>query len=101
MSGVIMPVWHGPTIQLWLVFLPSRIKNAESIEEEVTRLVCSDPIAVCEIPEALKYLATTKNLLQESPDLMYILYGHHVNPYNSVYFSRQYPSHPLTGSNMR
>ena len=76
------------------VFLPSRIK---SIEEEVTRLVCSDPIAVCEIPEALKYLATTKNLLQESPDLMYILVWSPVNPIQALsYFSRQYPSHPLT-----
>ncbi|XP_073835112.1 phosphatidylinositol 4-kinase III alpha isoform X2 [Musca autumnalis] len=79
------------------VFLPSRIKNAESIEEEVTRLVCSDPIAVCDIPEALKYLATTKNLLQESPDLMYILVWSPVNPIQALsYFSRQYPSHPLT-----
>lgn len=79
------------------VFLPSRIKNAESIEEEVTRLVCSDPIAVCEIPEALKYLATTKNLLHESPELMYILAWSPVNPIQALsYFSRQYPSHPLT-----
>ncbi|KAM7348854.1 phosphatidylinositol 4-kinase III alpha isoform 1-T1 [Cochliomyia hominivorax] len=79
------------------IFLPSRIKNAESIEEEITRLVCSDPIAVCEIPEALKYLATTKNLLQESPDLMYILVWSAVNPIQALsYFSRQYPSHPLT-----
>lgn len=79
------------------VFLPSRIKNAESIEEEVTRLVCADPIAVCEIPEALKYLATTKNLLHESHELMYMLAWSPVNPIQALaYFSRQYPSHPLT-----
>ncbi|ALC49915.1 PI4KIIIalpha [Drosophila busckii] len=79
------------------VFLPQRIKNAESIDEEVSRLVCSDPIAVCHIPEALKYLCTTKNLLQESPDLVYILSWSAVTPIQALsYFSRQYPSHPLT-----
>lgn len=96
-------VWRDYTRLAWAytptlaVFLPQRIKNAESIEEEVTRLVCADPIAVCEIPEALKYLCTTKNLLQESADLMYILAWSHVNPIQALaYFSRQYPSHPLT-----
>lgn len=79
------------------VFLPQRIKNADTIEEEVSRLVCSDPIAVCHIPEALKYLCTTKNLLQESPDLVYILSWSSVTPIQALsYFSRQYPSHPLT-----
>ncbi|XP_017062942.1 phosphatidylinositol 4-kinase alpha isoform X1 [Drosophila eugracilis] len=79
------------------VFLPQRIKNAEIIDEEVSRLVCSDPIAVCHIPEALKYLCTTKNLLQESPDLVYILSWSPVTPIHALaYFSRQYPSHPLT-----
>ncbi|KAH8303925.1 hypothetical protein KR044_012424, partial [Drosophila immigrans] len=79
------------------VFLPQRIKNAETIDEEVSRLVCSDPIAVCHIPEALKYLVTTKNLLQESPDLVYILSWSAVTPIQALsYFSRQYPSHPLT-----
>lgn len=79
------------------VFLPQRIKNADTIEEEVSRLVCSDPIAVCHIPEALKYLCTTKNLLQESPDLVYILSWSAVTPIQALsYFSRQYPSHPLT-----
>uniref|UniRef100_A0A1A9ULE3 Phosphatidylinositol 4-kinase alpha n=1 Tax=Glossina austeni TaxID=7395 RepID=A0A1A9ULE3_GLOAU len=79
------------------VFLPQRVKNTDSIEEEVTRLVCADPIAVCDIPEALKYLCTTKNLLQDSADLIYILIWAHVNPVQALaYFSRQYPSHPLT-----
>ncbi|XP_037935498.1 phosphatidylinositol 4-kinase alpha isoform X1 [Teleopsis dalmanni] len=98
-----MNVWRDYARLAWYynpslaVFLPQRIKNAESIEEEVTRLVCSDPVAVCHIPEALKYLCTTKNLLHESPDLMYILSWSHVNPIQALaYFSRQYPSHPLT-----
>lgn len=78
-------------------FLPQRIKNADIIEEEVTRLVSLDPVAVCHIPEALKYLCTTKNLLQDSADLMYVVSWAPVNPIQALsYFSRQYPSHPLT-----
>lgn len=57
---------YNPTLA---IFLPQRIRNAESIEEEVTRLVCSDPIAVSHIPEALKYLVTTKTLLAESAEV--------------------------------
>ncbi|EDW65723.2 LOW QUALITY PROTEIN: uncharacterized protein Dvir_GJ18746 [Drosophila virilis] len=84
------------------VFLPQRIKNAETIDEEVSRLVCSDPIAVCHIPEALKYLCTTKNLLQESPDLVYILSWSAVTPIQALsYFFPQYPSHPLTAQYAR
>ncbi|XP_067636083.1 phosphatidylinositol 4-kinase alpha isoform X2 [Eurosta solidaginis] len=79
------------------VFLPLRIKSAESIEEEVSRLVCADPIDVSHIPEALKYLCNTKNLLHESPALVYMLSWAPVNPIQALsYFSRQYPSHPLT-----
>lgn len=65
-------VWRDYTRLAWsynpalAIFLPQRIRNAESIEDEVTRLVCSDPIAVSYIPEALKYLVTTKTLLAES-----------------------------------
>ncbi|XP_055848789.1 phosphatidylinositol 4-kinase alpha isoform X1 [Episyrphus balteatus] len=98
-----MNVWRDYTRLAWsynpalAVFLPCRIKNSDSIEDEVTRLVCADPIAVAHIPEALKYLVTTKNLLQESPDLVYVLAWSAVNPIQALsYFSRQYPSHPLT-----
>lgn len=65
-------MWRDYTRLAWFynpslaIFLPQRIRNAESIEDEVTRLVCSDPIAVSHIPEALKYLVTTKTLLAES-----------------------------------
>lgn len=79
------------------IFLPQRIRNAESIEDEVARLVCSDPIAVSHIPEALKYLVTTKTLLAESHELVYMLTWAPVNPIQAMsYFSRQYPTHPLT-----
>lgn len=70
-------VWRDYTRLAWsynpalAIFLPQRIRNAESIEDEVTRLVCSDPIAVSHIPEALKYLVTTKTLLAESHEVKY------------------------------
>lgn len=70
-----LSLWRDYTRLAWFynpslaIFLPQRIKNAESIEDEVTRLVCSDPIAVSHIPEALKYLVTTKTLLAESHEV--------------------------------
>lgn len=96
-------IWRDYTRLAWsynpalAIFLPQRIRNAESIEEEVARLVCSQPIAVSHIPEALKYLVTTKNLLAEAPELNYILTWSQVSPIQALsYFSRQYPTHPLT-----
>lgn len=68
-------LWREYTRLAWAynpalaIFLPQRIRNAESIEDEVSRLVCSDPIAVSHIPEALKYLVTTKTLLAESHEV--------------------------------
>ncbi|XP_055374781.1 phosphatidylinositol 4-kinase alpha [Condylostylus longicornis] len=96
-------VWKDYTRLAWsynpalAIFLPQRIRNAESIEDEVARLITVDPISVSHIPEALKYLVTTKNLLNESPDLIYMLNWAPVNPIQALsYFSRQYPNHPLT-----
>lgn len=96
-------VWRDYTRLAWsynpslAIFLPQRIRNAESIEEEITRLVFSDPIAVSHIPEAIKYLVTTKTLLAESPDLVYMLTWAPVVPIQALsYFSRQHPTHPLT-----
>ncbi|XP_049538873.1 phosphatidylinositol 4-kinase alpha isoform X1 [Anopheles darlingi] len=96
-------VWRDFTRLAWsynpalAIFLPQRIRNAETIEDEVTRLVCSDPMAAVHIPEALKYLVTTRTVLNESPELVYMLTWAHVNPIQALsYFSRQYPSHPLT-----
>lgn len=68
-------VWRDYTRLAWAynpalaIFLPQRIRNAESIEDEVCRLVCGEPIAVAHIPEALKYLVTTKTLLAESHEV--------------------------------
>ncbi|XP_041781810.1 phosphatidylinositol 4-kinase alpha isoform X2 [Anopheles merus] len=96
-------VWRDFTRLAWsynpalAVFLPQRIRNAETIEDEVTRLVCSDPMAAVHIPEALKYLVTTKTVLNEAPELVYMLTWARVNPIQALsYFSRQYPTHPLT-----
>lgn len=96
-------VWREYTRLAWAyspalaIFLPQRIRNAESIEDEVNRLVCSDPIAVAHIPEALKFLVTTKTLLAESHELVYMLSWAPVGPIQALsYFSRQYPTHPLS-----
>ena len=95
--------WRDFTHLAWLynpalaIYLPQRIKNAEIIDDEVTRLVCSEPIAVAHIPQALKYLITTKTLLNETPELVYILIWAKIGPIHALsYFSRQYPSHPIT-----
>lgn len=70
-----LSLWRDYTRLAWFynpalaIFLPQRIRNAESIEDEVTRLVCADPIAVSHIPEAIKYLVTTKTLLAESHEV--------------------------------
>lgn len=74
-----LSTWRDYTRLAWsynpalAIFLPQRIRNAESIEDEVTRLVCLDPIAVSHIPEALKYLVTTKTLLAESHEVTFHL----------------------------
>lgn len=70
-----LSLWRDYTRLAWFynpslaIYLPQRIRNAESIEDEVTRLICSDPISVSHIPEALKYLVTTKTLLGESHEV--------------------------------
>lgn len=72
-----LSLWRDYTRLAWAynpslaIYLPQRIRNAESIEDEVTRLVCADPIAVSHISEALKYLVTTKTLLAESHEVTY------------------------------
>lgn len=54
-------------------------------------------MAVAHIPEANKYLVTTKALLNEASELAYILIWAKTVPIQALsYFSRQYPTHPLT-----
>ena len=96
-------VWKEFTQLAWsynpalAVFLSQRITNVESIDDEVAKLVLADPMAVTHIPDALKYLVTTKNLLADSSQLNYMLTWSKVEPIQALaYFSRQYPTHPLT-----
>lgn len=96
-------VWKEFTHLAWsynpslAVFLPQRITNAEVIEDEVSKLVLADPMSVAHIPEALKHLVTTKTLLADSSQLNHILTWAKIEPIQALaYFSRQYPTHPLT-----
>ncbi|KAL0867906.1 hypothetical protein ABMA27_008587 [Loxostege sticticalis] len=78
------------------VFLPERLK-AESIAAEIRRKVLAQPIAVCHVPQALKYLVTTETLLGDAHELVHMVTWARVSPVEALsYFSRQYPPHPLS-----
>ncbi|KAJ0173228.1 hypothetical protein K1T71_011404 [Dendrolimus kikuchii] len=78
------------------VFMPERLKN-EGIISEIKRKVQAQPMAVCHIPQALKYLVTTETLLNDAHELVHMITWARVSPVEALsYFSRQYPPHPLS-----
>ena len=63
---------------------------------EITRLVQLYPMSVCHISEALDFLVTTDMILNDSPDLNYILTWTQITPTKALsFFSRKYPNHPI------
>lgn len=58
---------------VFAVFLPVRLKNSDIIIKEVCGLVRSKPVPVMHIPEALQYLVTTETLLNDVPEVRYVL----------------------------
>ncbi len=52
------------------VFLPSRFKNVE-IVQEITRLVQLSPMTVCHIPEAIEYLVTSELILRDGTEVLF------------------------------
>lgn len=79
------------------VFLPVRLKNADCIIKEVSRLVRLNPTVVSHVPQALQYLVTTDAILNDAPELVHMLTWARVSPVQALsYFSRQNPPHPIT-----
>ncbi|XP_068726230.1 phosphatidylinositol 4-kinase alpha-like [Montipora capricornis] len=87
--------WHiSPDIA---VFLPARFKEVSAVHKEVSRLVRIHPTAVSDLPEAIQYLVTEKNIKADVPELTHVLCWSAVTPLQAMaYFSQQYPPHPLT-----
>ncbi|XP_012059018.1 PREDICTED: phosphatidylinositol 4-kinase alpha [Atta cephalotes] len=79
------------------IFLPVRLKNHEVIIKEICGLVRLKPVPVMHLSEALQYLVTTDTLLNDVPELVYMLAWERVSPIQALaFFSRQFPHHPIS-----
>ncbi|XP_066584253.1 phosphatidylinositol 4-kinase alpha isoform X2 [Prorops nasuta] len=79
------------------VFLPIRLKNSNIIIKEICGLVRLKPVPVMHVSEALQYLVTTDTLLNDIPELVYMLVWARVSPIQALaFFSRQFPHHPIS-----
>ncbi|KAL3270935.1 hypothetical protein HHI36_021440 [Cryptolaemus montrouzieri] len=95
--------WHDYTRLAWdispvlAVYLPTRFRMNEAIMSEIRHHVQQDPVSVAHVPEALQYLATTENILNDNIKLVHMLTWSRVSPIHALaYFSRQFPPHPIT-----
>lgn len=79
------------------VFLPVRLKNSDTIIQEIRDNVQRMPHLVCHVPEALQYLVTTEAILKDIGELVHMLTWAKVSPIQALsYFSRQLPHHPIS-----
>ncbi|KAK9874265.1 hypothetical protein WA026_002618 [Henosepilachna vigintioctopunctata] len=95
--------WHDYTRLAWdispalAVNLPTRFRMNDAIISEIIHQVQLNPVCVSHIPEALQYLATTENILNDNIKLVHMLTWSRVSPIHALaYFSRQFPPHPIT-----
>ncbi|XP_045467840.1 phosphatidylinositol 4-kinase alpha [Harmonia axyridis] len=95
--------WHDYTRLAWdispvlAVYLPTRFRMNDAIISEIEHQVRLDPVSVFHIPEALQYLATTDNILNDNIKLVHMLTWSRISPIQALaYFSRQFPHHPIT-----
>ena len=90
-------VKHAWTISPAVAVGFSRRFPFDAIKNELSRLVTNEPLIAFNIPDALSYLASIRNLENDSKQLTYVLHWTHTDPITALaYFSRRYPPHPLT-----
>ena len=96
-------LWRDYTRLAWdtspdlAAYLPNRFKSNDHIVDELRRLVRMNSLLVRHIPDALKYLVTSDNIVSDIQELVNMLTWTNVSPIQALsYFSRQFPSHPIS-----
>ncbi|XP_065840787.1 phosphatidylinositol 4-kinase alpha-like [Oscarella lobularis] len=78
------------------VHLTNRFRNADAVKRCVITLVTADPSLVSDVKEALLYLVTDKNVVDDSPSLTHVLCWCSVPFVLALsFFSTLHPPHPL------